>query len=124
VLAAENKEGFPPPLNCQRDVVFLFLEVFTVIHAFHFMACQLLSAPPCLALVPYTLPSLLRLLRSGSCVVGTRHSFARISLAFFAIASFSMSTSCSRFRWSSRRIVVKDRDGFLFSDSDDNFMIP
>jgi hypothetical protein len=56
-LAAENKEGFPPPLNGQRGVVFLFLEVFTVIHAFHFMACLLLSAPPCLALVSYTLLS-------------------------------------------------------------------
>jgi len=125
VLAAENKEGIPPSLKCQTDVVFhSFRKVCTVIHAFHFMACLLLSAPPCLALVSYALTSLLCLSRPSSCAFGTRHTRLH-GYPCFATASFSMSTSsCSRFRWSPHRIVIKDSDGFLFSDSDDNFMIP
>jgi len=72
VLLAENKEGFPPSLNGLTDIVFPSVrKVCTVIHAFHFMACLLLSAPPCLALVSYTLPSLLCLLRPGSCAFAT-----------------------------------------------------
>ena len=75
VLAAENKEGIPPSLKCQTDVVFhSFRKVCTVIHAFHFMACLLLSAPPCLALVSYALTSLLCLSRPSSCAFGTRHT--------------------------------------------------
>ena len=73
VSAAENKERFPSPLKGWTGIV---RGKYTVIHAIHFMACLLLSAPPCLVLVSYTpsLLCLLCLLCPGSCAVGTRHT--------------------------------------------------
>lgn len=57
VSAAENKERFPSPLNVGQMLFYRLRGKYSVIHAIHFMACLLLSAPPCL--VFYTLLSTL-----------------------------------------------------------------
>ena len=107
VSAAENKERFPSPLKGRTDLLYRLRGKYTVIiHAIHFMACLLLFAPPCLALVSYTLLSTLSIVSRLLCCWHPSHSFARISMACFATASFSMSTSpCSRFFRSSRFVL-------------------
>ena len=103
ISAAENKEGFPSSLKGRTGLLYRLRGKYTVIHAIHFMACLLLFAPPCLALVSYTLLSTLSIVSRLLCCWHPSHSFARISMACFATASFSMSTSsCSRFFRSSR----------------------
>ena len=99
VSAAENKERFPSSLKGRTDLLHRLRGKYAVIHAIHFMACLLLFAPPCLALVSYyTLLSTLSIVSRLLCCWHPSHSFARISMAYFATASFSMSTSsCSRF---------------------------
>jgi Septin len=76
VLAAETKEGFPPCLNCQ-SVYFIF--PFTGKNTQSsmpsiFMACLLLTAPPCLTLVSYAPLSLPRLLCFNFGAISTRHT--------------------------------------------------
>jgi hypothetical protein len=100
VSTAENKERFPSSMKGWTGLLYRLRGKYTVIHAIHFMACLLLFAPPCLAPVSYTLLSTLSIC---VCCWHPSHSFARISVACFATASFSMSTSsCSRFFRSSR----------------------
>ena len=98
ISAAENKEGFPSSLKGRTGSLYRLRGKYIVIHAIHFMACLLLFAPPCLVLVSYTLLSTLSIVSRLLCCWHPSHSFARISMACFATASFSMSTSsCSRF---------------------------
>jgi hypothetical protein len=82
---------------------FLLPGKYSAIHASHFMACLLLSAPPCLTLVSYaplsTLSIVFQLVRLAP--VTRLHGYPRHVLP---TASFSMSTSspsppCSCFRW-------------------------
>lgn len=125
VSAAENKEGFPSPLKGWTGIV---RGKYTVIHAIHFMACLLLSAPPCLALVSYTpsLLCLLCLLCPGSCAVGTRHTplhgypwHVLPQLRLVWVPRLVLLFAGAPVALSFRTATV-----FLFSDSDDNFMIP
>ena len=104
ISAAENKEGFPSSLKDRTGLLYRLRGKYTVIHAIHFMACLLLFAPPLssssiLHSPLYFVYCVSRLL----CCWHPSHSFARISMACFATASFSMSTSsCSRSFRSSR----------------------
>ena len=113
VSAAENKEGIPSSLKCRTGIVLssarkVQCHPCNPFHGVSIAICATLSSilhSPlyfvyCVLLCCWH-PSLL-------C------TFARISMACFATASFSMSTSsCSRFRRSPRCIVIQDSNGFL-----------
>jgi hypothetical protein len=84
VLLAENKEGFPPSLNGQTDIVFFPFCPESVhrhpcipFHGVSIAICATLSSSS-------ILHSPLSTLCPGSCAFATRHSFARISPACFA----------------------------------------
>ena len=75
--ATENKEGFPPTLNCRIAGIFLPVcqeTALSSIHAFHFIACLLLFGATLSSSSILHSPLLL-------CSWHSSHSFAWISLA-------------------------------------------
>ena len=126
VSAAENKEGLPPSLKRWAGVILssarkVHCHPCNPFHGVSIAICATLSSSSILHLSLSTLSIVSWLL----CSWHPSHSFARISTACFATASFRMSTSsCSRFRRAPVALSFRTATGFLFSDSDDNFMIP